>query len=478
MSVDRRAVSSGTAGATTLVELSARQIADQVCVGAVSRVEVVQAHLDQVASANPALGALVAVRAEEALREARQADRAGLYRGALDGVPVSVKAEYDVAGLPTTHGNHSLTGQPAGRDAPVVSRLRARGAILIGKGNQPDFAMRWNTFSSQLGWTRNPRDPSRSVGGSSGGDAAAVAAGMVAVGFGTDLAGSIRVPAACCAIYGLRSTPGRIPYAPQALDAVRSPAVEAMASQGPLARSVDDLSLAFAVTAGASAEHPFSLPSADARPLPDHQLLVARLVTQAGAQVAPEMVEQVDLVCAALESAGHQVEDAAFPGAERAPDLWGELLCTELRLRVLPRLRQVMDPSCFDHIDTLSQLWPTLTDTDDYLARWEEWARLRRALLAWMDRYPLIVSPIAGRPLPPTLEYDHWADAAVLGALTAQMRNSLWPACLGLPALALPNGVQLVTGPHRDELLFAPARAAEAALPPCRPALSPAPGRK
>lgn len=455
-----------------LVELSARQIAERVRSGAVTRVEVVQAHLDEATAANPEVGALVAVRAEEALQEAKEADRAGTDRGPLDGVPVSVKAEYDVAGLPTSHGNRSLSGQVATQDSPVVSRLRAHGAIIIGKGNQPDFAMRWNTYSSELGWTRNPRDRSRSVGGSSGGDAAAVTAGMAAIGFGTDLAGSIRVPAAFCEIYGLRSTPGRIPYAAQDLAAVRSPAVEAMSSQGPLARSVDDLRLAFEATAGGSARHPFSLSAQPGSPPPDRPLRIARLVDQAGAEVEPDMVAQVDLVCAALEAAGHTVEDAAFPGAERAPQLWGELLCTELRLRALPRLEQIMDPSCFDHIDKLSRVWPTIGDTNTYVARWEEWAQLRRQLLQWMDDYPLVVSPIAGMRLPLPLEYDHWADSDALQALVVRMRNSLWPACLGLPALALPNGVQLVAGPHRDELLFGPARSAEAALPACLPAHS------
>jgi len=345
--------------------------------------------------------------------------------------------------------------------------LRAHGAIVVGKANQPDFAMRWNTHSSEGGWTRNPRDPSCSVGGSSGGDAAAVAAIMVAIGFGTDLAGSIRVPADFCGIYGLRTTPGRVPYAPADVDVVRTPAVEAMSSQGPLARSVGDIELAFAATAGGAVDHPFSTPSETSSRAVPRRLRVARLVDQAGAATEARVVEQVDLVCELLQAEGHEVVDAAFPDVSRAPDLWGELLCTELRLRVLPHVAGVMDASCLDHIDTLARLWPTITDTDTYLSRWEELGRMRRRLLLWQQSYPLVVSPISGRAVPLPLEFDHWASSEALADLVEHMRNSLWPACLGLPALALPNGVQLVTAPHRDETLFAPARAAESHPPPC-----------
>jgi amidase len=453
---------------------SVRQIVNSVTTGAVTRLSATERSLALAATVNPRIGALVELRSDDARRDASAADRAGHRGGLLDGVPVSVKAEYDVAGMSTTHGNADLTDNMAIRDAPVVARLRAHGAIIIGKGNQPDFAMRWNTHSSQTGWTKNPRDTTLSVGGSSGGDAAAVAAGLVTIGFGTDLAGSIRVPAAFCQIYGLRATPGRIPYASMDLHTVRSPAVEAMSSQGPMARSVDDLEIAFEVTAGASREHPFSTSArryAGRRHRPGR---VARLVHQAGAQVTAELEERVDMVCATLERAGYVVEDAAFPGAERAPDLWGELLCTELRLRALPRLRAQMDPSCADHIDKLSSFWPTIRDTSTYVERWQEWTQMRRQLQSWLERYPLIVSPIAGISVPLPLEYDHWVDSGTLETFVHQMRNSLWPACLGLPALALPNGVQLVAGPHRDEALFAPARAIEAVLPACTPAAPPA----
>lgn len=453
-----------------MVEWSANEIATRVRSREVSRLEVVQAHLERIDAMNSDIGALVMVRQEEALREAAEADRVGTPTGLLAGVPVTVKAEYDVAGAPSSHGNRLLAEHVATQDSPAVARLRGQGAIVVGKGNQPDFAMRWNTHSSQIGWTRNPRDTSRSVGGSSGGDAAAVAAGMAPVGFGTDLAGSIRVPAAFCEIYGLRATPGRIPYASEDRSSVRTPAVEAMSSQGPLARSVEDLRLAFEATAGASVEHPYSIPARGWSGEDGRQTRVARIVDQSGTTVQPEMVAEVDRVCAELQHAGYTIEEIEFPGISRTPDVWGELLCTELRLLTLPKLRTLMDPSCYDHIDKLSQVWPTLSSTEEYLQRWEEWAQLRRGLLTWMQKYPLLVSPISSMHLPLALEYDHWASTDELTDLVMDMRNSLWPAALGMPAIALPNGVQIVGAPHRDEALFAPARVIESALPPCLPA--------
>lgn len=455
-----------------IVHLSAHQIVELVATGDLTRVEVIQAHLDRVLATNEAAGALGSVRGEAALQEAAEADAAGQPRGRLDGVPVSVKAEYDVAGLPTSHGNRLAAENRALVDSPVVARLRAQGAIVVGKANQPDFAMRWNTHSSEIGWTRNPRDLSLSAGGSSGGDAAAVAAGMVALGFGTDLAGSIRVPAAFCSVYGLRSTPGRIPFASEDRAVVRTPAAEAMGSQGPLARSVDDLGLAFRVTAGGHPQHPFSAPSARWSDAPGQptRLRAARVVDQAGAEISGEMVSETDRICRALHDDGYAIEDLVLPGLERVPDLWGELLCTELRLRALPHLRDTMDPSSFDHIDKLSQVWPTILDTDTYLQRWQELAQIKRRLADAMESTPIIVAPAVGMRVPLPLEYDEWATGADIAALAIRMRNCLWPSALGLPAIGLPNGVQLVGAPHRDETLFAPARTAEAVLPSSRPA--------
>ncbi|TQO20060.1 hypothetical protein FB472_1669 [Rhodoglobus vestalii] len=130
-----------------------------------------------------------------------------------------------------------------------------------------------------------------------------------------------------------------------------------------------------------------------------------------------------------------------------------------------------MDPSCFDHIDKLSQLWPTVRDTETILNRWMEWAQLRRGIVAWPEDYPLVVSPVTGMAVPLPLDYDHWASTEELERLMGQMRNSLWPACLGLPALALPNGVQLIGAPHNDEALFGPGRVVQATLPKCLPTI-------
>lgn len=189
--------------------------------------------------------------------------------------------------------------------------------------------------------------------------------------------------------------------------------------------------------------------------------------------VDDDVERAVDAVCALLESAGYRVEDAAFPGATRAPDLWGELLCTDLRLRALPQLRGVMEETCYDCIDKMSSLWPVADTTEQYLDRWSERSAIVREAVEWMDEFPLVVAPIAGQAGPPALDFDEQLSMAEMGRLVDRMRNCLWPPLLGLPAVALPTGVQLVGRPHRDEEVLAAAAAVEARCDPCLPAVEP-----
>ena len=204
----------------TVLDLSAARIAELVRAGELGRREVVEAHIERIEERNGELNALVDLRLEEALAEAD----AGGGGGPLDGVPISVKHNFDVEGMPTTLGIRSRAGLIAARDEPAVRRLRDAGAIVLGKANMPDLAIRWNTLSSLHGPTRNPRDPDRSAGGSSGGDAAAVGAGMAALGLGSDYGGSIRVPASWCGVPGFRPTTGLV-AARAGLAAARLPAL-------------------------------------------------------------------------------------------------------------------------------------------------------------------------------------------------------------------------------------------------------------
>src|ERR1700758_4809101 len=197
-------------------QLSATELAQRIAKRELSSVEVVNAHLARIDAVNPALNAIVKVLGDEARAEAASADRklaAGEKGGPLHGVPFTVKENIDMAGLPTTWGVPALAQAVTPMDAPVVERMRAAGAIPIGRTNLPDLALRIHTASSLHGLTRNPWHPDRTAGGSSGGEAAALASGISPIGLGNDIGGSLRNPANACGIASIRPSFGRVPDA-------------------------------------------------------------------------------------------------------------------------------------------------------------------------------------------------------------------------------------------------------------------------
>jgi amidase len=200
--------------ATGLWRMSAMDLAEAIRSGQASSQEVIEAHLRRIEAVNPSVNAVTVVLSEQAPEAAKAADQAtadGGELGPLHGVPFTVKENIDLAGTPTTQGIKALIGAVPGRDAPHVARLRAAGAIPIGHTNCPDLGIRWHAESELWGATINPWDRSRTPGGSSGGEAAALAAGMTPLGVGGDLGGSLRWPAQCCGIYSLKPTLGRVP---------------------------------------------------------------------------------------------------------------------------------------------------------------------------------------------------------------------------------------------------------------------------
>lgn len=442
---------------------SATAIAQAVAGRELKAVEVAEAHLARIERVNPAIGAVVQLRGEEVLCDARAVDakRGGVGRP-LEGVPVTVKEHYDVAGMVQSEGSLALAERRSPADSVAVERLRAAGALVLGKTNQPDFAMRWNTISGLYGTTRNPRDLSRSAGGSSGGDAAATAAGLTPLGIGSDLGGSVRVPAAFCGVCGLRVTPGRVPLTSSVAPFDGTPGRDQMNSAGPIARSIEDLRLALAVLAGAHPGDPASqaapLAGADAPPL-----RVARMVREAGAVVAPAVEAEVDRTATALAAAGYDVVDAAFPLAAEAPDLWGQILGTELLRFAIPSFREQMEPTCRQHIEALLGLWEPSERVEAYLEACVRRRRVVRETALWMEAYPLILAPVAGMA-PPPLEFDHLLSPGATRQLFDQMRNAVWVPLLGLPAVSLPNGVQLVARRFHEEDALTAADAAMLSL--------------
>ncbi len=236
-------------------------MAEHIRRGELSPVELVDAHLARIEELNPKLNAFVQVDVEGARQQARLAETAvrnGETLGLLHGVPLSIKSAIRVAGLHWEAGTKLRAGTVAERDAPLVTRLRQAGAIILGATNAPELLMAWETDNLLYGRTNNPWDLSRTPGGSSGGEAAAIAAGMSAGGVGSDGGGSIRVPAHFSGICGLKPTPGRVPATGHFPESVGPFAL--LGVVGPMARNVDDLKVLFEVLQGPDDGDPSAAP--------------------------------------------------------------------------------------------------------------------------------------------------------------------------------------------------------------------------
>lgn len=253
-----------TAAATEIWRMSATELAEAIRRRQVSSREVVEAHLRRIEEVNSSINAVTILLGDQAFEAATAADRtaaAGDVVLPLNGVPFTIKDNIDVAGTPTTQGFKALAHAYPARDAPIVERMRAAGAIPIGRTNLPTGAIRWHCDSELWGATINPWDRSRTPGASSAGEAAAIAAGQSPLGLGNDGLGSLRHPAQCCGIAALKPTPGRVPHATSMEPEYAPISVQLTSVNGPLARRVADLRAAFEVIAGPTWRDPWTVPA-------------------------------------------------------------------------------------------------------------------------------------------------------------------------------------------------------------------------
>ena len=308
---------------------SALGLAELIRTGKVSSREVIDAHLARIEEVNPHLNAVVRVLAEGARAAADAADEAiadGRPLGALHGVPFTVKENIDLAGTPTTSAVVALAEAIAPIDAPQVARLRYAGAIPIGRTNLPDLGLRVHTHSSLHGLTRNPWNPHRTAGGSSGGEAAALATGMSPLGLGNDLGGSLRNPAHCCGIASIKPSTGSVPGATVIPPEDLSLAFQLMAVEGVMARRVADVRAGFNAVAGQHPRDPLSVPARFTDLAPGERLRIAVMAEPPGGSTHPGIAAVVRAAADALSDAGHDLVEATPPDYERALDLWGRLL--------------------------------------------------------------------------------------------------------------------------------------------------------
>jgi AtzE family amidohydrolase len=429
--------------------------------------EVVHQTLERIADRNPAINAFTAVTAERALAEAASVDEAvaaGHETGPLAGVPFAVKNLFDIAGLPTIAGSRiDRASEPAGLDARLVRRLRSAGAVLVGALNMDEYAFGFSTENSHYGPTRNPHDPTRVAGGSSGGSAAAVAAGLVPLALGSDTNGSIRVPAALCGVFGLKPTYGRL-----GRSGLR-PFAASLDHGGPFARTVADLAAAYDALQGPDAEDPAcrDRPPAPISPLLRQGLDGLRLAVADGhfvRQGTPQAVSAAEKVAAAL-GVTRRVELPEAGLARAAAMIITAVEGAELHLPDLIARAADFDPMTRGRF-LAGALVP---------GAWYSHAqRFRR----WYCRQVAEVFRSVDVILAPTTPYpafpigQKWVEidglrlpaAGHLGVFTQPLSFA------GLPVVAapvagagkLPLGIQIIAAPWREDLVLRVAAAAEA----------------
>lgn len=425
---------------------------------ALSPVEVIDAHLQRIDAVNPKINAIVTI-ANDAIEQAKAAEAAIFHRdtvGPLHGVPFTNKDVVDNNGVRTTRGSRLFEHRVATSDATVVSRLKQAGAIFLAKTNIPEFALGHESENLVFGRTLNPWNPDRTPGGSSGGEAAAIASGLSPLGIGSDLGGSIRMPAHYCGVVGLKATHGRIPLTgcwPELL--VRATHI------GPIARTVRDVALALHVISGPDGMDPFALP-VPLPEIPDPQAPLPKLRIGWSAEsgftpVAPEVQEVVTHAAKSLASLGWQVEPAALDSLEsRNAQLMSSILILAesnfyFGLIVAGREGEL-------HPVTQERLRGSTPKLEDYLQAILDWEKLRQDIAKYFMEYDLLLCPSVPITAHTHGEMKHYIEGR--GTAGHPFRTCVPWNLTGSPAISvpfgwgpegLPIGVQLVGRPY-DEI--------------------------
>ncbi|SDN26817.1 aspartyl-tRNA(Asn)/glutamyl-tRNA(Gln) amidotransferase subunit A [Methylobacterium phyllostachyos] len=451
----------------------ATRLAELIRSKKLSPVEVVRAHLDRIEVVDPKVNAIVTV-AEGALAAAKEAEAAvmaGKDIGPLHGVPFTAKDSIDTAGVMTQRGSPIFKGRTPDTDATSVARMKKAGGILLAKTNLPEFSYWIESDNLLSGRSNNPWNLSRTPGGSSGGESAAIAAGMSPFGLGTDLAISVRGPAAQTGIVSLKATHGRVP-----MTGIWPRAPRRFWHVGPMARSIRDLALAFSQLAGPDGQDAFATSTvpfdAGLGAAPDRKLRVGWMVGPGFGPIDTQVAATVKAAAEALKGEGHHVEEVRIPALERdfALDVFNKLHVMEMK----PAFRE----ATAGHEDQMYRMAKTMlslpdTTVDDYVAAEQAAERLRDGFAAYFRDFDVLLTPVL--PVP---AHEHGIGELVVNGETVDLtylQGATVPLNVtGLPGLSmrfgtsragLPINMQLVGSWQAETTILHAASVLEAVSP-------------
>ena len=451
--------------------LGASDLADAIRAKKVSARDVVTAHLQQIEAVNQKVKAITVVLREDALALADQLDKRlatqGDVCGPLHGVPFTVKENIDLSGSATTEGLTALEGYLPDSDAPHIGQARTAGGIPIARTNLPDFGLRWHTDNALRGPTRNPWDRNRTPGGSSGGEAVALAAGMTPLGMGNDLGGSLRVPSQFNGTAALKPSHGRIAMRHTTSPVELPITFQLWAVEGPMARHVRDLRLAYGTICGPDKRDPFWTPAPLYGSTSSRPVRVAVVRDPGGIGVDSNVADGLQKAVDTLVDAGYEVADAEPPVMD-AYRSWRQLITTDIRL-MWPTMQPMVSAGAQHFMEAIFEIEPA-SDLDAYATGLANRLGIARAWSEFQESRPLILGPVCtNQPFPVGRDGGSVDDVR---AIVDSMRLTVAVNNLGLPAVAvpvgvadgLPQGVQVIGPRYREDLCLDAAEEIEARL--------------
>jgi amidase len=451
-----------TVAGENIISASASELAAAIRSKQVSSKIVVEAYLDRIAKVNPKINAVVQLTADSAREAADQADAAlarGEIKGALHGVPVTIKDTLETKGVICTGGTKGRANYIPEADATAVARLRSAGAIILGKTNVPELAGALESDNLIYGRTNNPYDLTRTPGGSTGGEAAIVAAGGSPLGLGTDAGGSIRIPAHFCGLAAIKPTSGRVPRTgqfPMPLGA-RNPVFHVSL----IARRVEDLALALPIISGPDfRDHSIvGMPLGDPRTVALHDLKVAYFEEDGAATPTKEIIAAVRDAARSFMDAGVKVEESRPPDAAKAAIVYHDMSRGDGGAGTRAFLKSIGTTEIsplFEKALTYS-VAPAMATTTEALAAFVRWDLFRNSMLRFIENYDAVLSAVA--PYPALIHGTSFDDDNRRGFGYAQMYNLTgWPSAtvrVGTSPEGLPLGVQVAARPWREDVALA-----------------------